>query len=190
MCSKRTFCPAVRALHRLSLIVIGLGRCRALVKGKKDVRAKRVLNLDRTLGGKAVERAIMVRGEGDALVVYHCELAMLALYIFVIDGNRLIIWLLLPLCNLGYGASECRAKRKYLEATRVGHGRPASRRLIASRGGPPPLHKARENTFHVCLGPNWNKCRSFNTPMRSGEYACARGIRPRLDRKRNGLHGT
>src|SRR3989344_2416080 len=74
----------MRTLHRLLLILIWLGGCRALVEGKEDIGPKRMLNLDRALGGEAVERTVEVRGEGDPLVVYDGELAVLTRYFFVI----------------------------------------------------------------------------------------------------------
>ncbi len=60
---ERTLRPAVRALHRLPLILIWLGRRGAFIEREEDVCAERVLYFNRTLGREAVKRTVVVRGE-------------------------------------------------------------------------------------------------------------------------------
>src|SRR3989338_11495236 len=87
MCLERTFSPSMRTLHRLSLVLVRLRRRGAFVKGEKDIRAKRVLDLDRTFGRKAVKRTVKVRGEGNALVINDRELTMFTCNLFIKNSN-------------------------------------------------------------------------------------------------------
>ena len=51
------------------------------------LRAERVLDLDRALGREAVQRAVEMAREGNALVVYDRELAVLLGDVLVEDGD-------------------------------------------------------------------------------------------------------
>ena len=62
--------PGIGALHRKNLIGARVVQRRALIEGEDDICANLVLDLHRDLWRKSMHRAIYVRFEGDALIIY------------------------------------------------------------------------------------------------------------------------
>jgi len=186
----------MRSFHRLLLVFIRLRRRGALVEGEEDIRTERVLYLDRALGGEAVERAVVVRGERDTLIIDNRKLAVLTRDLFVIDGNLVLLFRHFADCvcrcfEFRYLLAKGRTEREHLETARVGHGwaLPAHERaetarflhdLLARRKiqvirvrehdlGTERRERIRQDAFHVCLCPDRYKGGRVDNAMRRGE---------------------